>query len=214
MGNPTTDWLNRGFFSGSLFKNLNIKHLIHPITTEILPLWHLRFYDSLIRFKKLRVTCLSWLIWTMTSCAAPINIGLHSFPCCSVPLVWVGILVGKGNTSLNCCVLSFDKFCYTRIQVSVKDLDPSTILQSLNECKKEIERYRHESWMSSGLWLHGLFVSETEFPIYTSSFQAAFYVLMLPLFYLCLFIVSGISCYKSCHKSSLEALKVFVFEQS
>ena len=150
MGNPTTDWLNRGFFSGSLFKNLNIKHLIHPITTEILPLWHLRFYDSLIRFKKLRVTCLSWLIWTMTSCAAPINIGLHSFPCCSVPLVWVGILVGKGNTSLNCCVLSFDKFCYTRIQVSVKDLDPSILLQSLNECKKEIERYRHESWMSSG----------------------------------------------------------------
>ena len=82
--------------------------------------------------------------------------------------------------SVNCCVPSFDKFCYTRIQVSVKDLDPSIILQSLNECKKEIERYRHESLMSSGLWLHGLFVSETEFPIYTSSFQAAFYVLMLP----------------------------------
>ena len=124
---------------------------------------------------------------------------------------------GKGRhfpLSVNCCVLSFDKFCYTRIQVSVKDLDPSILLQSLNECKKEIERYRHESWMSSGLWLHGLFVSETEFPIYTSSFQAAFYVLMLPLFYLCLFIVSGISCYKSCHKSSLEALKVFVLEQS
>ena len=51
---------------------------------------------------------------------------------------------------LNCCVLSFDKLCYTRIQVSVNDLNPSTILQSLNECKKEIERYRHESWMSSG----------------------------------------------------------------
>ena len=46
---------------------------------------------------------------------------------------------------LNCCVLSFDKLCYTRIQVSVNDLNPSTILQSLNECKKEIERYRHES---------------------------------------------------------------------
>ena len=116
--------------------------------------------------------------------------------------------------SLTRCVPSFDKFCYTGIQVSVKDLDPSIILQSLDECKKEIERYRHESWMSSGLWLHGLFVSETEFAIYTSSFQAAFYVLMLPLFYLCLFIVSGISCYKSCHKSSLEALKVFVLEQS
>ena len=39
--------------------------------------------------------------------------------------------------SLNCCVLSFEKFCYTRIQVSVKDLDPSTILQNLNECKKK-----------------------------------------------------------------------------
>ena len=47
--------------------------------------------------------------------------------------------------SLTRCVPSFDKFCYTRIQVSVKDLDPSIILQSLNECKKEIERYRHES---------------------------------------------------------------------
>ena len=60
---------------------------------------------------------------------------------------------GKGQhfpLSVNCCVLSFDKFCYTRIQVSVKDLDPSILLQSLNECKKEIERYRHESWMSSG----------------------------------------------------------------
>ena len=111
-------------------------------------------------------------------------------------------------------MLSFDKLCYTRIQVSVKDLDPSTILQSLNECKKEIERYRHESWMSSGLWLHDLFVSDTEFPIYTCSFQAAFYGLILPLFYLCLFIISGISCYKSCLKSSLEALKVFVVEQS
>ena len=46
--------------------------------------------------------------------------------------------------SLTRCVPSFDKFCYTGIQVSVKDLDPSIILQSLNECKKEIERYRHE----------------------------------------------------------------------
>ena len=47
--------------------------------------------------------------------------------------------------SLTRCVPSFDKFCYTGIQVSVKDLDPSILLQSLNECKKEIERYRHES---------------------------------------------------------------------
>ena len=47
--------------------------------------------------------------------------------------------------SLIRCVPSFDKFCYTGIQVSVKDLDPSIIRQSLNECKKEIERYRHES---------------------------------------------------------------------
>ena len=88
------------FFPVHFFKNLNIKHLIHPIVIEILPLWHLRFYGSLVRFKKLRVTCLSWLIWTMTSCAAPKNIRLHSFPCCPVPLVWVGILVGKGNTTL------------------------------------------------------------------------------------------------------------------
>ena len=55
----------------------------------------------------------------------------YSFPCCSVPDVSVGILVGTGNTSVyqSLAVLSsFDKFCYTRIQVSVKDLDPSIIL--------------------------------------------------------------------------------------
>ena len=41
-----------------------------------------------------------------------------------------------------------------------------------------------------------------------SDLQAAFYGLLLRLFYLCFFIVSGISCYKSYHKSSLEALKL------
>ena len=51
-------------------------------------------------------------------------------------------------------------------------------------------------------------MTDTEFLICTSSFQAAFYGLLLRLFYLCLFIVSGIWCYKSYRKSSLEALKV------
>ena len=44
------------------------------------------------------------------------------------------MLLRPGNTSLlislNYCVPSFDKFCYTRIQVSVKDLDPSIIPQA------------------------------------------------------------------------------------
>ena len=52
-----------------------------------------------------------------------------------------------------------------------------------------------------------IIVSDTEFPIYTCNIQAAFYGLLLRLFYLCLFIVSGISCYKSYHKSSLEAFE-------
>ena len=62
--------------------------------------------------------------------------------------------------------------------------------------------------MSSG-YDSRLIVSGTEFSIYTCSIQAAFYGLLLRLFYLCLFIVSGFSCYKSYHKSSLEALKLF-----
>ena len=62
--------------------------------------------------------------------------------------------------------------------------------------------------MSSG-YDSRLIVSDTEFSIYTCSIQAAFYGLLLRLFYLCFFIVSGISCYKSYHKSSLEALKLF-----
>ena len=64
------------------------------------------------------------------------------FRCCSVPvrcLIWNFGRKGQHfPLSLNCCVLSFDKFCYTRIQVSVKDLNPSTILPSLNECKKKL----------------------------------------------------------------------------
>ena len=62
--------------------------------------------------------------------------------------------------------------------------------------------------MSSG-YDSRLIVSDPEFPIYTCKIQAAFYGLLLRLFYLCLFIVSGMSCYKSYHKSSLEALKLF-----
>ena len=42
-----------------------------------------------------------------------------------------------------------------------------------------------------------------------SLFKLLSMVFFYDLFYLCLFIVSGISCYKSYHKSSLGALKLF-----
>ena len=110
---------------------------VHPSTIEILPLirlicfsvvhkCHLRFYDSLIRFKKLRVTWSSWPISRMTSCAAPKNIRFLVVARC---LSWdFGRNVQHLPLSLNYCVPSFDQFCYTRIQVSVNDLVPSIIL--------------------------------------------------------------------------------------
>ena len=75
-----SEWFKKTWIMGR-----EIDLLFHPSTIEILPLiplicfsvvhkWHLRFYDSLVRFKKLRVTCLSWLISRMTSCAALKNI--------------------------------------------------------------------------------------------------------------------------------------------
>ena len=77
---------------------------------------------------------------------------------------------------------------------------------------KKNERYTfltivQTSSMASGL--HVFIVSDNEFPIYTYSFQGAFYGPLQRLFYLCLFIVSGISWYKSYRKSNLEALKAF-----
>ena len=101
-----------------------------------------------IGFKKLYVTCLAWRISTRRHVPHLIFVSLLLRPSC---LSWDFGREGQHfPLSLNCCVLSFDKFCHTGIQVSVKDLDPSIIIQSLNECKKDIERYRHESWMSSG----------------------------------------------------------------
>ena len=94
------------------------------------------------------MTCLASLIWTRRHVPHLIFVSLLLRRSC---LGWdLGREGQHFPLSLTRCVPSFDKFCYTRIQVSVKDLDPSIILQSLNECKKEIERYRHESWMSSG----------------------------------------------------------------
>ena len=127
-----SEWFKKTWIMGR-----EIDLLFHPSTIEILPLiplicfsvvhkWHLRFYDSIVRFKKLRVTCLSWLISRMTSCAALKNIRSLA-PC--ICLSWDFGRNGQHfRLSLNRCVPSFDKFCYTRIQVSVNDLDPSIIL--------------------------------------------------------------------------------------
>ena len=133
------------FFPVHFFKNLNIKHLIHPIVIEILPLWHLPFYGSLVRFKKLRVTCLTWLQRWRHVPHLPV----------AAPLVFCrdGHTCSTSLQSIAVCVPSFDKFC---LHTNTGECWRSWSFNNsskLRECTKKFERYHVvtivQTWISN-----------------------------------------------------------------